>query len=160
MAAADYRLMTEATGQRIAIALENLAGFGDYLTTANVVNNLTSTATDKPGSANMLRVLNEAITQSTATTYVAATPVSNTFSTVVINAYRVGNIVVVSYYLVTSKALARLDTMVDFSIPNNFIANFFNGEKVNLAIRTKSMIADAAISSGETLSGFIVGLME
>ena len=62
MAAADYRLMTEATGQRIAIALENLAGFGDYLTTSDVVNNLTSTATDKPGSANMLRVLATKIT--------------------------------------------------------------------------------------------------
>ena len=62
MAAADYRLMTEATGQRIAIALENLAGFGDYLTTADVVNNLTSTETNKPGSANMLRVINEKIT--------------------------------------------------------------------------------------------------
>lgn len=43
MAAADYRLMTEATGQRIAVALENLAGFGAYLTTADVVNNSTST---------------------------------------------------------------------------------------------------------------------
>lgn len=51
MAAADYRLMTEATGQRIAAALENLAGFGSYLTTADIVNNLTSTATNKPLSA-------------------------------------------------------------------------------------------------------------
>lgn len=59
MPEADYRLMTEATGQRIAAALENLAGFGAYLTTADVVNSLTNTATDKPGSANMLRVLNE-----------------------------------------------------------------------------------------------------
>ena len=29
MAAADYRLMTEATGQRIAAALENLVNLGD-----------------------------------------------------------------------------------------------------------------------------------
>lgn len=57
MAAADYRLMTEATGQRIAIALENLAGFGNYLTSGDVVNNLTSSETQKPGSANMLRAL-------------------------------------------------------------------------------------------------------
>lgn len=63
MAAADYRLMTEATGQRIAIALEHLAGFGAYLTTSDVVNNLTSTATDKPGSANMLKTLNDKIKQ-------------------------------------------------------------------------------------------------
>jgi hypothetical protein len=61
MAAADYRLMSEATGQRIAAALEALSGFGAYLTTADVVDNLTSTATDKPGSANMLRVLEEHI---------------------------------------------------------------------------------------------------
>lgn len=67
MAAADYRLMTEATGQRIAIALENLAGFGDYLTTSDVVDNLTSTATDKPLSANMGRALNDKIAVITGT---------------------------------------------------------------------------------------------
>ena len=50
MAAADYRLMTEATGQRIAIALENLAGFGNYLTSGDVVNNLTRQDTDKPAA--------------------------------------------------------------------------------------------------------------
>lgn len=58
MAAADYRLMTEATGQRIAIALENLAGFGDYLTTADVVNDLTSGGTTVPLSAEMGKSLN------------------------------------------------------------------------------------------------------
>lgn len=67
MAAADYRLMTEATGQRIAIALENLAGFGDYLTTADVVNNLTSTSTTAPLSAAMGKALNEKIKSTTVT---------------------------------------------------------------------------------------------
>lgn len=71
MAAADYRLMTEATGQRIAAALEALSGFGAYLTTADVVNNLTSTETDKPLSANMGKALNTAIQQSTANLAVA-----------------------------------------------------------------------------------------
>ena len=61
MAAADYRLMTEATGQRIAAALEALSGFGAYLTTADVVNNLTSTATDKPLSAAMGKALKNSI---------------------------------------------------------------------------------------------------
>ena len=65
MAAADYRLMTEATGQRIALALENLAGFGAYLTTADVVNNLTSSATNAPLSAAQGKALNEAIPLST-----------------------------------------------------------------------------------------------
>lgn len=59
MAAADYRLMTEATGQRIAAALEALSGFGAYLTTADVVNNLTSTATDKPLAAAQGKALND-----------------------------------------------------------------------------------------------------
>ena len=59
MAAADYRLMTEATGQRIAAALENLAGFGAYLTTNDVVNDLTSTLTTAPLSANMGKMLND-----------------------------------------------------------------------------------------------------
>lgn len=62
MAEADYRLMTEATGQRIAIALENLAGFGAYLTTSDVVNDLTNTATDKPLSAAQGKALNDNIT--------------------------------------------------------------------------------------------------
>ena len=58
MAAADYRLMTEATGQRIAIALENLAGFGNYLTTGDVVNNLTSGGITVPLSAEMGKLAN------------------------------------------------------------------------------------------------------
>lgn len=61
MAAADYRLMTEATGQRIAVALENLAGFGNYLTSGDVVNSLISTATDKPLSAAQGKTLNDKI---------------------------------------------------------------------------------------------------
>ena len=61
MAAADYRLMTEATGQRIAAALENLAGFGDYLTTSDVVNNLTRQDTDKPAAQKEAYDLNVAI---------------------------------------------------------------------------------------------------
>ena len=61
MAAADYRLMTEATGQRIAAALEALSGFGAYLTTADVVNNLNSIATDKPLSAAQGKELNDQI---------------------------------------------------------------------------------------------------
>ena len=65
MAAADYRLMTEATGQRIAAALEALSGFGAYLTTADVVNNLTSTATDKPLSAAQGKALNDKMTRKT-----------------------------------------------------------------------------------------------
>lgn len=60
MAAADYRLMTEETGQRIAIALENLAGFGNYLTTGDVVNNMTSGGTTVPLSAEMGKALNDA----------------------------------------------------------------------------------------------------
>lgn len=81
MAEADYRLMTEATGQRIAAALENLVNLGDPVTiahggtgantaaaaltalggvaTTDIVDNLTSTARDKPLSANMGRVLSE-----------------------------------------------------------------------------------------------------
>lgn len=73
MAAADYRLMTEATGQRIAAALESLVNLGDPVTIAHggtgattaaaalaalgglspsdVVNNLTSTSTTAPLSA-------------------------------------------------------------------------------------------------------------
>ena len=40
-------------------ALNNMeAGIGAALTSEDVVNNLTSTATDKPGSANMLKTLN------------------------------------------------------------------------------------------------------
>lgn len=75
MAAADYRLMTEATGQRIAIALENLAGFGAYLTTADVVNSLTSTATDKPLSAAQGKELNDilSITPKIKTTTITGT---------------------------------------------------------------------------------------
>lgn len=60
MAAADYRLMTEATGQRIAIALENLAGFGNYLTSGDVVNNLTidDTTGHKPAGHHEVYQLN------------------------------------------------------------------------------------------------------
>lgn len=59
MGAADYRMMSEATGQRIAAALEALSGFGAYLTTADVVDDLTSTSTTAPLSANMGKTLND-----------------------------------------------------------------------------------------------------
>lgn len=73
MAAADYRLLTEATGQRIAAALESLVNLGDPVTIAHggtgastaaaalsalggvavtdIVNSLTNLSTDKPASA-------------------------------------------------------------------------------------------------------------
>ena len=100
MAAADYRLLTEATGQRIAAALEALSGTGaavaaartnldvyskgetdtaiaqstaDVIRTGDVVDNLTSTATDKPLSAAQGKALNEAIAQSKAIESVAVT---------------------------------------------------------------------------------------
>jgi hypothetical protein len=85
MAAADYRLMTEATGQRIAAALESLVNLGDPVTIAHggtgastaaaalaalggvavtdIVDNLTSTATDKPLSAAQGKQLNDIINQ-------------------------------------------------------------------------------------------------
>lgn len=51
------------TGATLATAL---ASIGSYLTTADVVNDLTSTATDKPLSANMGKTLKDLIAQSSA----------------------------------------------------------------------------------------------
>lgn len=49
------------------VALNNMeAGIGAALTAGDVVDSMTSTATDKPLSANMGKALNEAIAQSTA----------------------------------------------------------------------------------------------
>lgn len=83
MAAADYRLMTEATGQRIAAALESLVNLGDPVTIAHggtgastaaaaltalggvavtdIVDDLISTATNKPLSAAQGKALNDAM---------------------------------------------------------------------------------------------------
>lgn len=100
MAAADYRLMTEATGQRIAAALESLVNLGDPVTIAHggtgattaaaalaalggvavtdIVNNLTSTATNKPLSAAQGKALNDKIVTINQSQGVAITP--NTWS--------------------------------------------------------------------------------
>lgn len=59
MAEADYRLMTEATGQRIAAALEALSLNG--VTWSDVVNTLTATERSVL-DARQGKVLNEAIT--------------------------------------------------------------------------------------------------
>lgn len=83
MAAADYRLITEATGQRIAAALESLVNLGDPVAIAHggtgastaaealtalggvavtdIVDNLASTATNKPLSAAQGKALNDKI---------------------------------------------------------------------------------------------------
>ena len=83
MAAADYRLLTEATGQRIATALEALVNLGDPVTithggtgattaaaalaalggvaVTDIVNNLTNTATDKVLAAGQGKALNDKI---------------------------------------------------------------------------------------------------
>ena len=61
MGPADYRMMSEATGQRIAAALEALSGFGSYLTTADVVDNLTNTDPTKVLAAPQGKALNDKI---------------------------------------------------------------------------------------------------
>ena len=59
------------TGATLATAL---ASIGSYLTTADVVNNLTSTATNQPLSANMGKTLNNNIKNLvTKSTYVSTT---------------------------------------------------------------------------------------
>ena len=109
MAAADYRLMTEATGQRIAAALESLVNLGDPVTIAHggtgastataaltalggvavtdIVNNLTSTATNKPLSAAQGKALYDdyytgrIFSQRITCTYMNSTQLVGTFTT-------------------------------------------------------------------------------
>lgn len=97
MAEADYRLMTEATGQRIAAALESLVNLGDPVTIAHggtgastasaalaalggvavtdIVDNLTSTLTTAPLSAAQGKALNDilSITPKIKTTTITGT---------------------------------------------------------------------------------------
>lgn len=109
MAAADYRLMTEATGQRIAAALESLVNLGDPVTIAHggtgastaaaalsalggvavtdIVNNLTSTATNKPLSAAQGKALYDdyytgrIFSQTVTCTYLNSNQLNGTFTT-------------------------------------------------------------------------------
>ena len=113
MAAADYRLLTEATGQRIATALESLVNLGDPVTISHggtgettaaaalaalggvavtdIVNNLTSTSTTAPLSANMGKVLN-------TTKEGTITPASSDINVANVIVRQYGNVVTMSGY--------------------------------------------------------------
>lgn len=107
MAAADYRLMTEATGQRIATALENLAGFGSYLTTADVVNNLTSGSTNPVSSGGVYSSL-VAITSKTITLESGFT--LSSWGT--LTAYQIGKLLIINGSGIKASSVISTDTLM------------------------------------------------
>lgn len=128
MAAADYRLMTEATGQRIAVALENLSGFGAYLTTTDVINNLTSTATNKPLSAAQGKALNDMITGIIAATITgsSATLTANNFFDISFNVSRTGyTAIAVTGYNLGDREVANKLAVSGTLLDNNNTAHIY-----------------------------------
>lgn len=129
MAAADYRLMTEATGQRIAAALEALSGFGAYLTTTDVINNLTSTATNKPLSAAQGKALNDMITGISAVTITgsAVTLTANNLFDISFSVSRTGyTAIAVTGYNLNDRAVAdKLGVSGTVLESNNITAHIY-----------------------------------
>ena len=117
MAEADYRLMTEATGQRIAIALENLAGFGNYLTSGDVVNNLTSTDPTKVLAAPQGKALNDKVTTKTAITITPGTHISIDQN----NTYYCGDTVIIDFKCHATAAIDGTEVIATLDTPNSRI---------------------------------------
>ena len=171
---ANYRLMTEATGQRIAAALESLVNLGDPVTIAHggtgastataalaalggvavtdIVNNLTSTATDKPLSANMGKTLEEHIQQSTAFESTATTGLTAA-SNVTINLQRyltVGSLKVYNLIFTVNATFARDTTLI-----SGFVVGIMtqNGVPTVIALNNSSTATHVLyLSNGELRS--------
>jgi hypothetical protein len=91
------------TGSNLASSVKTL---GSLLGTSDVVNNLTSTATDKPGSANMLKTLSDKINKIVNIT--SDVTVNQTYITVNQSAFGVAE---------DGKLIGSLDFEVDSTVP-------------------------------------------
>lgn len=134
---ANYRLMTEATGQRIAAALESLVNLGDPVTIAHggtgastaaaalaalggvavtdIVDNLSSTATNKPLSANMGKTLSDKVTTKTAITITPGTHISIDQN----DTYYCGETVIIDFKCHTTAAIGATETIATLNTPNS-----------------------------------------
>ena len=142
------------------ITAQNMAN--SVKTLANLQGALTFDTTPTTGSTNPVTSggVADAITQSTAPTIINATK-GNNIGDFVVQAILCGKILVVSYYMVCTGAIARQDVLATFDLPSAFIRNCFNGAgfNVNLAVSTKQMRADTAFNSGTVLSGQVIGVI-
>lgn len=70
----------------------------------------------------------------------------------------IGQLVVVVFYFTATSAISRNEILYTMDLPDNFARNYFNG-KIKLASGTKTIQADAAIASGEVVSGTYIGML-
>ena len=101
------------------ITLQNLAAviktLASLLGTGDVVDNLTSTATDKPLSANMGKALSDKVTTKTAITITPGTHISIDQN----DTYYCGEIIIIDFKCHTTAAIGATETIATLNTPNS-----------------------------------------
>lgn len=122
------------------VTLEELkAGLDKKVDTSDVVNNLTSTATDKPGSANMLKTLNDKFggVQIVLVETLVSLPDGTSYATT--------TTVDLSSYVPSGKTIRAISSMFisDYAIPYvengnvmTYVARVVQGNKISIINRT------------------------
>ena len=89
------------------------------VSTSNIINNLTSTATNQPLSANMGKTLEEHIQQSTAgEAWVTTSPISSNFTSGEIKYKKIGNVVYITAYSMNTTKTGSIEIC---TMPSGYI---------------------------------------
>lgn len=83
----------------------------------------------------------------------------NNLRTITMTALLYGKVLVISYYLVPSANIARLDVIATFDIPTDIMINCYDGAKVVLKGNSKQLLADNNFTAGTAYTGQVVGII-
>lgn len=148
VAAADFVRAVTSAGASVKATFANVAKY--IIETYN--------GSTIAGSAQSVKSALDSLNSNT-TRYVKTITVSSSkINSVVANADQIGKLVVVTFYFTATSAISRGETLYTIDLPSAFARNYFSG-KINLALNTKEVRADAAIASGEVVSGTYIGLL-
>lgn len=148
VAAADFARVVTSAGASVKATFANIAKY--IIETYN--------GSTVAGSAQSVKSALDSLNSNT-TRYVKTITVSSSkINSVVANADQIGELVFVEFYFTATSAISRGETLYTIDLPSAFARNYFSG-KINLALNTKEVRADAAIASGEVVSGTYIGLL-
>lgn len=136
------------------------AGASRRVTVANLAKAIVESYTDSSlaGSSQSVKSALDSLNSNTSRKARTITVSSSKINSTVASADTIGNLVVVLFYFTATSAISRGETLYTIDLPANFARNYFNG-KIKLASNTKAIQADAAIASGEVVSGTYIGLL-
>lgn len=152
------------SGQYVYVRNHGTLAEGLYTATTNISTNATLstsnlTAVPNNGALNTLRDDVSSLNSNITAFSITFTPSSNVTATVA-TAYRIGKLLVFTYYMTLTDAVSRLDVLGSFDLPGHFLQNFFNSDN-QIALRggTKNVTTEKAMESGTVITGQLIGVI-